>query len=76
MSLVYVTQHRRRVFFVQEVVDAEPHVDDVSADGPAVLGELKHLERRSRGALMIRISEFHGLKRGLILMPLSTDDDL
>ena len=45
--------------FVQEVVDAEPHVDDVFADGPAALGDLKHLERRSRGATAQRSgSEF------------------
>ena len=30
-------------------MDAEPHVEDVLQDGPAVLGKLKHLERRSRG---------------------------
>ena len=47
------------LYFVQEVVDAEPHVDDVFADGPAALGDLKHLERRSRGATAQRSgSEF------------------
>ncbi|CAL1159663.1 unnamed protein product [Cladocopium goreaui] len=40
----------------QEVVDAEPHVDDVFADGPAALGDLKHLERRSRGHSVLDVA--------------------
>eukprot|EP00438_Fugacium_kawagutii_P014310 Skav224022 [mRNA] locus=scaffold3238:67124:106121:- [translate_table: standard] len=40
----------------QEVVDAEPHVDDVSESRPTVLGGLKHLERRSQGHSVLDVA--------------------
>ena len=47
------------LYFVQEVVDAEPHVDDVFADGPAAPGGLETFgtpqPRRNGATIWIRI---------------------